>query len=313
MPKGLIKPPALAEGDLVGVVAPASPPAEDRELQRGLEALAAMGLRVRLGRHLRLGGGARAGYLAGPDRDRAADLMEMFRDPAVRAIFCARGGYGSARLLPLLDYRVIRRHPKILVGYSDITALHLAIHRRAGLVTFHGPMVASDFGRGLSAFTAESLRRALFHPHPAGPVANPPSLPPPVAVRPGVARGPLIGGNLSLVVSTLGTPFEIRTAGRILFLEEVGEPAYRVDRMLTQLRQAGKLDGVAGVAFGECGEGREDLMEVLHDRLGDLGVPVLANLAIGHGAEKATLPLGVRATLNAGAGWLAIDEAAVTG
>ncbi len=306
MPLQMIKPQALKEGDAVGVVAPASPPADPEDLDRGIAVLAAIGLRVRLGRHAR----ERRGYLAGSDRDRAADLMEMFRDPTVQAIFCVRGGYGSGRLLHLLDYGVIRRHPKVFVGYSDVTALHLAIHRRAGLVTFHGPMVAGDLARGLAPFTADFLRRALFRAAPLGLVANPPDLPPAVAIRGGVARGPLVGGNLSLVVATLGTPYEIETAGRILFLEEVGEAPYRIDRMLTHLRQAGKLDGVAGVAFGEWAE--RGVEEVVRDRLGDIGFPVLGNLAIGHGAEKATLPLGVRATLNATAGWLSIDEPAVT-
>lgn len=291
-------------GDAVAVVAPASP-APRAAVERGIARLEAWGLRVVRGRHL----STRRGYLAASDAERAADLAAALADPAVRAVFCVRGGYGTPRLLDRLDYAALAPHPKIVVGYSDVTALLLALHRRAGWVVFHGPMVASDLGAETpSAETLEGLRRALFEPAPLGRVAQPSGLPPPVVIRPGAAAGRLTGGNLSLVAATLGTPYEIRTRGRILFLEDVGEAPYRVDRLLTHLGNAGRLDGVAGVAYGELESG---VREVLEDRLGGLGVPVLAGLAIGHGRHKATLPLGVRATLDASEGFLRVEEPAV--
>lgn len=299
------KPKALRTGDAVAVVAPASP-ADPAAVERGIARLEAMGLRVVRGRHL----AARRGYLAGTDAERAGDLMAALTDPVVRAVFCVRGGYGTPRLLDRLDYAALAPHPKIVVGYSDVTALLLALHRRAGWVVFHGPLVAPDLGAPTpSAYTLEHLRRALFLPAPLGRVEQAPGLPPPVVLRPGVAAGRLTGGNLSLVAATLGTSDEVRTRGRILFLEDVGEAPYRVDRLLTHLGNAGRLDGVAGIAYGEMEEG---ILEVLAERLGGLGVPVLAGLAIGHGGHKATLPLGVRATLDASEGFLRVEEAAVT-
>lgn len=277
-----------------------------------------MGLRVRLGRHVT----ARAGYLAGGDAERAADLMDMFRDPAVRAIFCVRGGYGSSRLLPEMDFAVIRENPKILVGFSDITSLLLALHTMAGLVTFHGPMLAGDPATGWTEFTEDWLRRALFAPMPLGLLTGLPGAPPPVTIHGGRAGGALAGGNLSLVAASLGTPYQPDTRGKILFLEEVGEAPYRIDRMLTQLRNAGVFDGVAGILVGECvgcgtaaappdsGLEPPPVEAVLRDRLGGLGVPVLYGLAVGHGRHLATLPLGVRAVLDATAGFLAVTEAA---
>ncbi len=277
-----------------------------------------MGLRVRLGRHVT----ARAGYLAGNDAERASDLMDMFRDPEVRAVFCVRGGYGSSRLLRLIDFDIIRSNPKIFVGFSDITSLLLAFHRLAGLVTFHGPMLASDLAAGVTDFSEEWLHRALFAPFPLGKVRNPPGDPPPVTIRGGRVSGSLVGGNLSLVAASLGTACQPEWRGRILFLEEVGESPYRIDRMLTHLRNAGVFDAVAGILVGECvgcssapGEtvsGRETVTveKVLRDVLGGLGVPVLYGLPIGHGRHRATLPLGVRAVLDATAGFLDIVEAA---
>lgn len=297
------KPRALRPGDTVAVVAPASP-APAAAVERGIARLEAWGLRVVRGRHL----AARRGYLAGSDAERAADLMDALTDPAVRAVLCVRGGYGTPRLLDRLDYAALAPHPKIVVGYSDITALLLALHRRAGWLVFHGPMVAADLGaEAASAYTLEHLWRALFRPAPLGRVAHPPSGSSPVVIRPGLATGRLTGGNLSLVAATLGTPYEIRTRGRILFLEDVGEAPYRVDRLLTHLGNAGRLDGVAGIAYGEAEEG---VLEVLEDRLGGLAVPVVAGLAVGHGPHKATLPLGVRAALDADG--LRVEEAAVT-
>jgi muramoyltetrapeptide carboxypeptidase len=274
-----------------------------------------------MGRHVR----RRTGYLGGSIEERVADLHDMFRDPGVDAVFAIRGGYGSAQLLDRIDYDLIRRNPKVFLGYSDITALHLAIHKRTGLVTFHGPVTLSRF----SEYTQKHFRQALFQTDPIGAVTNPPDSNElrPVhmlrTIRPGSARGPLIGGNLTLISTTMGTPYEIETRGRILFLEDVGEQPYSIDRMLTQLRLAGKLEQAVGIIFGECSDCRPrefqpsfestlSLGEVLDNILGDLKIPVLSGLTIGHTDDQLTLPLGVAATLNADKGELVIEEAGVS-
>lgn len=306
--------PGLKPHDLVGIVAPAGPLLDHGVLDKGLQTLHTLGFRTTVGRHAL----AASGYLAGADAQRAAELMEMFSRPEVRAIVCLRGGYGTMRLLDDIDYDLIRKNPKILVGFSDITGLHLAIRKRCGLVTFHGPMVSTDFGKQLSTFTREQFLRVLTAGAGPRPIINPPDGPRPVTVTPGQARGELVGGNLTLVTALLGTPFEIETRGRILFLEEVGENPYRLDRMLSQLRLAGKLTAAVGVIFGECedcgsgpgGQG-SSVAHVLKDRLGDLGLPCFYGLAIGHGTHRATLPLGVTATMDADRHTLHLNEPAV--
>jgi muramoyltetrapeptide carboxypeptidase len=249
----------------------------------------------------------------------------MFRDPEVKAVFAIRGGYGAAQLLDAIDYDLIRNHPKIFLGYSDITALHLAIQKRARLVTFHGPITLSRF----TPYTQTYFRKALFETEPLGRITNPPDSDPlrPAhtlrTVRPGRARGPLTGGNLTLISTTMGTPYEIETSGRTLFLEDVDEQPYSIDRMLTQLRLAGKLSGAAGIIFGECQDCRPrdfkpsyestlSVGEVVDEILGRLRVPVLSGLTIGHTDDQLTLPLGVMAELDADKGELIIEEAGVT-
>lgn len=306
--------PALKPGDLVGIVAPAGPLRDHRALDRGVEAMHGLGFRTTVGRHALAG----SGYLAGTDAQRLGDLMEMFSRPEVRAIVCVRGGYGTMRILADMDYGLIRENPKVLVGFSDITGLHLAIRKRCGLVTFHGPMISSDFGAQMSAFTRDYFLQVLTAGAGLREIVNPPDGPRPVTVTPGRARGELTGGNLTLVTALLGTPFEIETRGRVLFLEEVGEDLYRLDRMLSQLRLAGKLGDVAGVIFGECqgcGAGSTGpapgVAQVLKDRLGDLGVPCFYGLAAGHGVHRATLPLGVAVTMDADRHTLQLNEPAV--
>lgn len=310
-----IKAPVLKQNDLVGIVAPAGPLGDPEILSRGIQTLNKLGYRTLPGRHVL----RKLGYLAGSDTHRIEDLTEMFARPEVRAVFCLRGGYGSLRLLSHLDYDLIRSNPKILVGFSDITALHLAIGRRCGLVTFHGPMIATDFGGGPTAFTRDRLLRVIGKATGGDEITNPPDGPEVVTITPGTAQGELIGGNLTMITALLGTLFEIETKGRILILEEVGESAYRLDRMLSQLRLAGKLAGAAGVIFGECKDCGDNLpgpsftvLQVLRDRLGDLGIPCFYGLAIGHGRHKATLPLGVQATMDAERRFLRLEEAAVT-
>jgi muramoyltetrapeptide carboxypeptidase len=332
------KPPRLNLGDTIAVIAPASAPPDPKAIDRSVAALETLGFRAKLGANVR----KRWGFLAGSDRDRAADLMKAFTDPKVNAIVCVRGGYGSARLLPLLDYEAIRQHPKIFIGYSDITSLHCAFLKRSNLISFHGPMLNSDFIKAdCPAFTLESFARTLMHPEPAGSILNPePSthkrkstkavrekkgpvkLSNVITVRRGTAVGPLIGGNLSILCSVLGTPYQPSFQDKILFLEDLDEVPYRFDRMLTHLLNAGLLQQVAGIAIGvnancadpkakEAREYRQTLEDVFNERLLPLKVPVVMNLPFGHVPVNATLPVGVRARLDATNGDLIITEAAV--
>jgi muramoyltetrapeptide carboxypeptidase len=317
----LIKPKALRAGDTVGVIAPGTAVPDPDRLALVAPTLKYFGLRTKLGRYV----GQGSGHLSRPVNERLDDLHAMFRDPEVQAVFCIRGGYGAMQLLDRIDYDLIRSHPKIFLGYSDITALHLAIQRHAALVTFHGPIVLSSF----TDYTQQSFRQALFDPKPAGKLTNPPEhnqlrpAHPLRTIRPGTASGPLVGGNLSLITSLLGTPYEIETRGRILCLEDTGEEPYRIDRMLTQLRLAGKLDQAAAIVFGECSDcGPRDyqpsfawdlsLGEVLDNILGATRVPVFTGLTFGHTSDQLTLPLGVQATLNADEQTLELKEAGVS-
>ena len=312
----LIKPRHLREGDTVGLVLPASMAFEASRIDLARRQLEAIGFRVRVGRHAY----DKHGYFAGLDEDRAADLMAMFLDDEVAGIVCYRGGWGSPRILPHLDYEAIQEHPKVLVGFSDVTALINAIHQRTGLVTFHGPGAASNF----EPFTLDSFRRAVMSAKPIGTLVNPDKSPDELVNRsystltlfPGRAMGRLVGGNLCLLAAMMGTPYAVDTTDAILFLEEIGEDLYRVDRMLTQLAQSGKLAAAAGVVFGFCTDCDADgpslsLEEILRDHLGGLGVPVLSGFAVGHIRKKHTLPLGVAAILDAEAGTLTIEEEAV--
>jgi muramoyltetrapeptide carboxypeptidase len=282
------------------------------------ERLIAMGFRVQVPENL-----YRArGYLAGTDAERAAELMAAFRDPDVNAIFPGTGNYGCTRMIDRLDYAEIRDNPKILIGFSDLTALHLAINKRAGLVTFHSPNPMWGLGSegNLKPFSARYFWRALRGPARAEGIGRydavediehgyvievPPGIAQPRTFAPGVARGRLTGGNLSLVAALMGTPYEIETTGRILFLEDVGERPYRVDRMLSQLRLAGKLDAAAGIILGtfrdcdpKAGETSLSLEQVFTDYFASLGIPVLMDFPAGHSANNATLPIG---------GWVELD------
>lgn len=315
----LRKPPALCPGDTVGVIAPASRSAKPSLVKNGVRVLESLGFRVRCGQHLT----KRHGYLAGTDEERLADLEAMFADPAVAGIVCLRGGYGSGRLLRRLDFDIVRNHPKVFVGYSDITSLHIAIYQTTGLVTFWGPMVASELGDACNAYNRDAFVRAVMHTGPPGDIANPDDAAPVWTITGGVAQGRLTGGTLTLLAATLGTPFEVDTDGAILFFEDVDEEPHALDRMLNQLLLAGKFDRVAGVVIGECVgcDGREhrpafpygkfSAEEVFEDLIGGLGIPAIYGLCIGHGEYKATLPIGVQATLDADRGVLRIEESGV--
>lgn len=315
----LMKPFRLLPRDEVALVAPASAPGEPDLVDRSREWLESRGFKVRLGRHVR----ERNGFLAGTDAQRLEDLHEAFSDNRVRAIFCLRGGYGASRLLRALDYDLVRQNPKIVVGYSDITALHLAFLSEAGLVGFHGPMPASDFLRYADVtFSEERLWRGLMAAEPLGSIwgdAEPKDF---QTVACGKAIGELVGGNLSLLCNLTGTPWQPAYQSQILFFEELDEKPYAVDRDLTQLLNAGLLEQVSGVAVGKCrgchdpqvergGEWRQGLLDVLKERLGGLNVPVVCGLPFGHTEWNAVLPLGIRAELDADAGDLRILEPAV--
>jgi muramoyltetrapeptide carboxypeptidase len=301
------KPPALRPGDTVGVVA-TSATVEREYLERGVGVLASMGYRVKVSDRAL----DRTGIFAGSDHDRARELNAFFADPAVKAIFGARGGYGCGRLLPLVDFGAIARAPKIFLGFSDATFLLNAMVDRARTVAFHGPMVAMDFANGLTHRSMDHLTRLL------GGETRQFELEAREALRPGVGEGELIGGCLSVVVAMLATPFVPRFDGRILFLEDTGEKAYRVDRMLVQLRQAGVFERVAGVVFGAIRpvEGSEQertrIAEFVAEETAGVTCPVLFGIEAGHGTENLTLPLGVRAKLESSRRRLVIAEPAVS-
>lgn len=314
-----IIPQHLEPGDTVGLVAPASAPVSADALDRSLALLQNLGFKPLPGRNAH----KRRGFLAGHDRDRAGDLMRMFTDRRVRGIFCVRGGYGTARLLPLLDFLAIRRHPKVLVGFSDITSLQCALLKKSGLVTFHGPMTASCLIKeNCAPFTRESLWRTITEPSAPGSILRGYRSKTVSIVRRGKVSGELVGGNLSVLSTLIGTPWQPDFRNRILFLEEVDETPYRVDRLLTHLLNAGVLGAVAGVAVGICsgcvdpkakraGEYRQTVEDVLQERLRPLKVPVVIGLPFGHGANNTTLPVGGRAMLDANRGDLIITYATV--
>lgn len=341
------RPPRLRAGDTVGLIQPAGFAADLSGPQRALETIRAMGLVPKPGAHLY----DRNGYLAGTDEARAADVNAMFADREVRAIFTARGGWGCARILPFLNWEVIGANPKLLVGFSDITALHLAIAAKCGFPTVHGPTAGANWGpQSLATFRTLAFDGGLpFYPSPAAlepllasPIATPtgpaplPGLtptpgpapapvPPPVpprgpveTIRPGRAAGRLLGGNLTIVSTLMGTPFLPSLDGAVLFLEDVEEAVYSIDRMLTQLVLSGALRRVSGVVFGRCARcaagapnSSFSLSEILARHLRPLGVPAFSGAMIGHIANQLSLPVGVRVEIDADAGTIRALEPAV--
>src|SRR5262245_28308388 len=240
----LLKPPRLRRGDVIALISPASTPLPTEKIEKGVRYLESLGYRVKLGEHV----AAQHGYLAGTDEQRLSDLNRMLNDSQVKAIFAVRGGYGSPRLLPFVDYRALRKRPKILVGFSDITALQLAVFRRVGLVTFSGPLPGVEFWQKPDPYTEEHFWRVLTSARRIGPLKNPDNQPLRPRIR-GRARGRLLGGNLSLVVSNLGTRFSPDYDGAVLVLEDVREEFHRLDRIFTQLRNAGILDQINGLVL----------------------------------------------------------------
>ncbi len=302
-----LKPPALKPGARMALVAPSGPVTEER-IRGALARCAALGLEPVLGEAVR----ERTAYLAGPDERRAADLQAAIDDPTMDGVWALRGGYGVTRILAGLDLSPLLERPRPIIGFSDLTALHLAL-LRLGIVGFHGPHPLSS----VAPVTDACFRRVLFQAEPAGALPLPEDGERPLTLRAGVTEGRLVGGNLALAAACCGTAASMRARGAIVFLEDVGEPGYRVDRMLTQLRLAGALDGAAGLAFGRFTEvppyaHDRPVQDVLGELADELGIPAVCGLPIGHVPDNWTLPLGIRARLDAGAGTLELLEAAVT-
>ena len=312
-----VKPPRLRPGDVAGLVAPASANFLSAELEIAQEVTRAFGLEPRLGAHVR----DRHGYLAGKDEDRAADVNGFFADPKVKAVLAIRGGWGCARVLPRLDWAAIRKNPKVLAGYSDITALHAALQAKTGLISFHAPNAFAAW----PPFSVESFRRIVFEGEAVA-MTNPPGTEERLVQREnrtrtittGRARGSLVGGNLTVLTALLGSSYFPLLAGKIVFLEDVREDIYRVDRMLTSLRLARVLEGCSGLVFGSCkecapgeGYGSLTLEEVLDEHVRPLGVPAFEGAMIGHQDRQFTVPVGVRVELDAAAGTITMLEPAV--
>jgi muramoyltetrapeptide carboxypeptidase len=309
------KPPRLRRGDVIGLVSPASTPTPREKIEGSVRYLEGLGYRVKPGEHV-----SKAwGYLAGTDEERLEDLNGMIRDPKVKAIFALRGGYGTPRILSGVDYRGLKRNPKIISGFSDITALQLAIYKKCGLVTFSGPMPAVEFWKNPDPYTEEHFWRLLTSRRPVGLLENPAG----DEVQPyreGKASGVLLGGNLALLASTLGTRFMPSLRGAILVLEEVGEYPYRVDRLFAQLVNAGVLKNVAALLLGQFTECEPkdpsaphlNIEYLLKEYAQKAAGPVLGNVQYGHVPKKLTVPFGLRATVDSRKGRIEVREAAVS-
>ena len=316
--KKLIKPSRLKNGDTIALVTPGSYITQ-QEKEESINNLRGIGFNVIYSDRLM----QKNGYFSATDRERAADLNEMFERTDVQGIMCARGGYGCARILPFLDYALIEDYPKPFIGFSDATALQYALLKNSNLITFHGPVSISTF----SSFSIKNFKNVLLNPtfelelnnSNTGNNYNPYGI---TVIADGKAEGELVGGNLSIVVSLIGTEYDLDFSGKIVFLEEFIEEPYRIDRMLTQMIQAGKFENAAGIALGvfklcepnksnPAFSGSFSLMEVLKDRLGNLGIPVIYGLSFGHIADKFTLPFGGKAELNSETKQLKLLESAV--
>jgi len=303
----IIKPSPLNPGDMIGVISPAGPLVEKKQqaFEQGLHALQHKGFAVKLGRHIN----ANYGYLAGTDEQRLADLHDMFRDPQVKAIMCSRGGYGTTRLLQHLDYGLIRENPKILTGYSDFTALSLALYKKSGMVTFHGPMIAADMPDVPMWAWNDFIAATSGHEQP---------LQFPQVLCSGKAKGRLLGGCLSVFVNLLGTPYMPDITDSILVLEDVEEPLYTIDRLFSHLHNAGVLQKINGLILGQfvnCPPDDNDTLMTLHEIFDhytkDLNIPVLYDFAYGHLSAKHTLPMGCEMFIDTESSQLYFTESGV--
>ncbi len=313
----VIKPPRLKKGEAIGLITPGSF-APDAALEKAIKNVRSLGFEVKLSKNIR----AKRGYNAGTDRQRLDDLHSMFSDDRIAGIWCVRGGYGCTRLLPMIDYELIRSHPKVLIGYSDITALSNVIFQKTGLVGFHGPVGSSEVGefseQHFKAILMEgrSHHRISLKDHPNSSEDEDFQ---PLTIQAGIARGILAGGNLSILASLAGTSYELDPQDKLIFLEDISEKPYRIDRMLTQLRQSAPMDKAGGFALGifaDCKADPEDetlkLKETLKDRLYSLNKPTQYGFPFGHIRHQCILPIGVRAELNTFQQTLSLLESAVT-
>lgn len=303
----LVKPKKLKKGDTIALTAPAGIVYGDDEFERMRDILESFGLRVKFGEFVR----KRFGYFSGNDHQRALDLNRFFADPSVDAIMAVRGGWGCARIIPYLDFDLIARNPKIYCGFSDNTTLHLAFLQKCGMVSYHGPNGNSDW----TDLTKNSFRDVLIEGKT--PVFKSNSHV--ETITKGEAEGPLIGGNLTILTTALGTPYQPDLDGAILFVEDVGEPVYKVDRMLTHLKRSGVLDNIRGFIFGRCtrcengsGDNQFTMMEIFHHHIKPLNIPAVYGVDIGHEEDNFTIPVGIRARLNADDGTFEMLERAVT-
>ncbi|RFS15942.1 LD-carboxypeptidase [Emticicia sp. C21] len=313
-----LKPTALKKGDTIGLVCPAYSAFVKEDVQITIESLEVLGFKVKKGDHIF----DRYGYLAGSDEDRAADINKMFADKSINGIMAMHGGWGCARILPLLDYKTIQQNPKVFIGYSDITALLLGIFAKAGLVTFHGPVGSSTWNN----FSVENFRNMLIEGsivqmnNPTKKGDNLVQVDDRIyTINGGKATGRLIGGNLTVLSHIVGSPYVPDFKGNILFLEDVGEDIYRIDRMITQLKIAGLLSQLSGFVFGKCtdcppskgGYGSLTMEDIFEDHIKPLKIPSFSGAMIGHIKDKFTVPVGLEATIDAGVGSITLSEAAV--
>jgi muramoyltetrapeptide carboxypeptidase len=308
--KTIIKPPALKQGDTIAVTSPAGAVWDPVQVETFSAILKGFGFKIVLGKTLT----EKFGYFAGTDELRASELNSFFADQNIKGIFCMKGGWGCARLLDKLDYNLIEKNPKVLIGFSDITTLLIAITAKTGLVTFHGPVGNS----GWNAWTSESFRSVAMNSKSLPVLMNPATEEATVTVNSGKAQGELMGGNLSVISSLMGSAYLPDWKNKILFLEDVKEEPYRIDRALTQLKLCGVLDSISGFVFGKCAKCLAEepqkaftFHEVIMQHIKTLGIPACYGAMIGHIENKLTVPLGIRAELDADKGTIGLVENAV--
>lgn len=309
----IIKPKILSAGSTIGIIAPAGPPNQAR-LKKGIAFLQKLGFRVRVFSQAR----KKTGYLAGDDRSRADAVNEAFADSNIKAVFCARGGYGSLRILPFIDFHIIKKNPKIFAGYSDITVLLLSIFNETGLVTFHGPMPAVEFGRPRKAYTADHFFESILSENPLGGIERPEGYKI-TTVEGGKARGRIVGGNLSLMTKLIGTGCLPSFRDKIAFFEDTEEEPYRIDGYLSQLFQATDFPQARGYVIGEFTRTESKygssagwtVRQVIFDYFSGLKRPCIYGFPCGHGREKITIPMGIKVALDADRKRLVFEEAGV--
>lgn len=305
-----IKPKALQSGDTIAITSPAGAVWDDSQIQVFATILKSFGFNIVLGQTLK----EKFGYFAGTDELRAKELNELFANPSIKGIFCMKGGWGCARLLDKLDYEIIQKNPKVLIGFSDITTLLLAITAKTGLITFHGPVGNS----GWNDFTKTAFTNVIQVAKPSVYSANPSTEEAIFTINSGKASGELFGGNLTVLTSLIGSKYLPDFKNKLLFLEDFKEEPYSIDRMLTQLKLSGILDSVSGVIFGKCSKCIPEeplksftLNDVLIQHLKPLGIPVFYGAMIGHIENKMTVPLGINATMDADLGTVRLNESSV--